>query len=704
MRTIIKEICTTRYNETVCVPTAIPIREWNIDPEIINEKWLINGTLPNRRLVTVIFPDVVELQEYNDINFFRYAIEFPQSNFINLTSPILDLSNIAIPSNGVVQFEVSYKNFNQLSNDITLSSVTFAVYGSESNGNERLLEKRELDIIVEKTTAINEPYITTDKPVYRGTYFLHTQTFSESTLIQVLPVNIDENGLEIRRLPSFSASGSYANNISFSNVFGVNLSKIFKIENPNELLGSGVIEIPCEVTCAVSRKNANNILFSKTAQFKIAVEVLPFDGDFTVSKSDFDFLLKYHENKKGTGTIIVINNNNIDLTIESSYWINVTENNNHLSFETIPAKDFTDNENSGFIKISGGSTVKIINISVAVEKSIVANLEKINFCLDDKPILVVKKSDRAIKLRMNLTMNFVGYNSEKETINQIYEYVFFDGKVYLYPGEEVQDFFNSIETVESIRVNELGIPVSKELFYACQTDIEITELDSDGNSFEKYNLEKVNYLPGKKPKAYPYLTNGTVRRTYTDSLVSISAIKDDFIISRLGEIASNLVDNSNLKSSIAVCNISFKRSLADRSYGDRDVIQKSKLSLHPIPNTQTVISVVFQNQNFCPDWFSFSGEYEEIPILTHTIAENLLNSSDFKAETEQDKTIKLNTGWLFEEEIKVLWELINSPICFIHLNNIWIKAIPISTKPLPFNSQKNINSQIVEFKIIDDER
>ena len=191
-----------------------------------------------------------------------------------------------------------------------------------------------------------------------------------------------------------------------------------------------------------------------------------------------------------------------------------------------------------------------------------------------------------------------------------------------------------------------------------------------------------------------------MRSTYKQSLISVSALTQEVRTRSLGQIGSNLIDLSAIQDPLGVANFSFLRTTADETYGATTIIRKETLSLEPKPEPNgTPISALFQNQNFCPDWFSFAGEYEALVSYEHTLADNVLLSADYKAQVKTKRTYKLNTGWLFPEEIEVLWELIKSPVCFLRIAGEWLKVIPITQKPLSFDSTRNLHSFVVEFQL-----
>lgn len=300
-------------------------------------------------------------------------------------------------------------------------------------------------------------------------------------------------------------------------------------------------------------------------------------------------------------------------------------------------------------------------------------------------------------------MEFSGYG-KTFSLTQQYDYVFFEDYAQMNIGEEVQDFFEDIPNLEVLNVSEHKLLSPKEIFSTTRVNVRAVETNFKGQTFKTHTFNDLHFLPGKKPEAFPFLTRSTLRSTYSDSLVSVCALTQDVKNLNLGQIASNLTDLSHIKNPLGVANFAFRRSVGDQTYGANNVITKEKLSLEPKPNKHEVlIDAIFQNQNFCPDWFSFAGDYETLLNFEHHIADNILKSEDYKAFVKTKRTLKLNTGWLFPEEIDLLWELIKSPLCYLRIRGQWVRVIPISQKPLSFDSNRNLHSMVVEFQSVSKE-
>lgn len=333
-----------------------------------------------------------------------------------------------------------------------------------------------------------------------------------------------------------------------------------------------------------------------------------------------------------------------------------------------------------------------------------------NFCLDNHFVTVSRSQSEVDRVKMKLTIDTEDFSGQSNTVIEIYDYAMFQGSVKIYPGEEIEDFIPRMSDFSSNDISTLStssdlISVPRNVVKITKVDILITEYDSSGISYIEYSFPGTLWVGGKKPKAYPYLTDATLRRTFSDSFVYAAALRDDFVDNDLGRILSPNTNNQYISSSEYIVGIGFLRRLADTTYNAAQIITHNGLKLEPLPNPDNVIHVVFENQNRVPDWFSFSGDWQKIPEISHTVTEDMKYGRNFKSNMERKDTIQLNTGWLLREELDFLSQLIAADICFAFLSGTWQRLIPISKKPLAYDSGRNLHSQKVEFKLVEiDER
>lgn len=706
--------------EENCWMETQPIREWQFSPSSLVIRWAENTPIPTSELITIVFPEVeksIDLAE--KVRNIRYVIKKDASDGYTLADVMdlhassgEDLQNIRIKPDGKVAFRISFKNFNRLKQGENSFRLYLGVLGDiEQNGSfkEEQLERRLYEILIKKVGSqeLTAPYITTDKPIYKLTYIKSTGELVGDTQIVVGIHNLSnfQGHIWARRTDSFGANifdyihEEVKNNLT-KNIALKKHSAWDTMEVKTHHINAKITFFHYDLSLGKEQRY--------TTPIQLHLTIKAQKEGFEVDKKAFEFKLFWHENKTAQGSFLVNNHGGEPLSFEKSDWITLSENGNEISFETLSAQNLKIGRNQGYIKVKSGDVEQVIGVVVLVEKTIENSLDEVNFCLDKKEIRIRRENSKSEFLKAHFSMTFSSYQKPEYTIEQTYEYVFFDGEIKLFPGEEVQDFFDEMTLLNGLKIKENDLASVMNLFKACKTEITISEYDSAGNVHKTQKLPVIYFLPGRKPKAYPFLTNGNIRRTYSNSLISVSALQEEFLSKDLGKITGNSVDTTAITLPKMVVNLSFRRSLADKVFGAWNIIKKDSLELLPIPNTQKVIDVLFQNQNFCPDWFSFSGEWELNQDITHTISENMQNGNDFKAHAQQKTTLKLNTGWLLEEEIPLLNELILSPVCFIRgirrVGNMqeekkWIRAIPINKKSLVFDNQQNVRSFVVEFEI-----
>lgn len=456
-----------------------------------------------------------------------------------------------------------------------------------------------------------------------------------------------------------------------------------------------------------SRIECEAFFFDRNAlfQFKIAVTVVGNPRSFGVSPWSYTFVLVKEKQERGEGIIEIRNPNLLQFEARASsdkITLSPIENQGgEVVRIPIHTKSSQELDVGSFreqivIKSSQGSE-RVIPVYISVKKELEMVERDIYFC-KDKDLLEVRAKGDGDYMEMQLKIHFSGYGQEKE-VTQRYEYVFFQGKVKIDIGEEVQDFFEGIPNLHSLTLNETRDITVYPLYKAAVVDVVLVERALRGEEKARYELKGLRYLPGKKPKGYPYLTESFLRSTYPDSMVSLSGLLKDIREQQLVKIVSDRVRLTEVREDYEVGNFSFLRSVADIRYSPTSIITYKGLSLEPKPksNDRPILGI-FENQNQCPDWFSFAGEWEGHVEYQHQIGEHLLSRERYKERVEEKRTFKLNTGWIFAEEIAVLWELVRSEQCFLKIQGEWVKVIPISQKPLSYDSTRNLHSYVVEFQ------
>jgi len=452
-------------------------------------------------------------------------------------------------------------------------------------------------------------------------------------------------------------------------------------------------------------KEGGFFIDNKRFPFKIAVTVVGNPAAFKVTPWSYTFVLVKEKKEHREGIIEIRNPNLLQFEVSASsdkIAVGAIENQGGEVVK-IPIRTKSSEElavgsfrEEIVIKSSQGSE-RVIPVYLSVKKELEMEERDLYFCMD-KDLLEVRAKGDGDYMDMQMKIQFSGYGQQKEVL-QRYEYAFFQQKVKIDIGEEVQDFFEGIPNLRSLTLNETRDITVYPLYKAAVVDVVLVERSLNGEEKARYELKGLRYLPGKKPKCYPYLTQATLRSTYPESMVSLSALVKDIRSQQLVKIVSDRVRLTEVRADYEVGNFSFLRSVADVRYSPTSIITYKGLSLEPKPgsNDRPILGI-FENQNQCPDWFSFAGEWEGHVEYQHQIGEHLLSRERYKARVEEKRTFKLNTGWIFAEEIAVLWELVRSEQCFLKIQGEWVKVIPISQKPLSYDSTRNLHSYVVEFQ------
>lgn len=716
----------------VCYEVEKPIPDWNISPATILKEWHSSQPIPSTENLTVHYPELGLLTVYKKYKGFRFYARIAANEYVELIAPTgEDLENlIGLQHN----LQLRYNNFSKLpeKGDVKVKVTLGVIATEEKSGkvNEIDLptERKEVVITLRRTDKATPKPKPNERPVLNMVLNTATKELTGDTTLNYNLTTPSSNNFVLRHsftkdyrqgvvlIENFQNQNVYDQIFTNKGLFNIrirrdtnkDLRKVFaNFSLSNEFLQNGKIEgLAIDFSKPQVLTKENNLVGEDGlgAIFTINFTVINDTTAFHIDKKEFKYLLKTDKKERAEGTFTIKNPNRLTFTINNSDFLEVTEIKGNdeeevvVKFRSQSSELMTVGEHKGWLKVSSSAgSEQIVQVLITVQTDITFATKKVYFCLDKELTRIRQTDPESEFVSVALTMEFNGYGRAFSS-TQTYDYVFFEGEATVDIGQEVQDLFRDI--TPSLEVNTKKLLSPKEIFKATKVSAVIKETNFKGAVFKTHTLTDLHYLPGKKPKAYPYLTQSRLRSTYKQSLISVSALTQEVRARSLGQIGSNLIDLSAIKDPLAVANFSFLRATADVTYGATSIIRKETLSLEPKPEPNgTPISALFQNQNFCPDWFSFAGEYEALVSYEHTLADNVLLSEDYKAQVKTKRTYKLNTGWLFPEEIEVLWELIKSPVCFLRIAGEWLKVIPITQKPLSFDSTRNLHSFVVEFQL-----
>ncbi|GIM61985.1 hypothetical protein CAPN008_20350 [Capnocytophaga canis] len=424
-----------------------------------------------------------------------------------------------------------------------------------------------------------------------------------------------------------------------------------------------------------------------------------------ITPTQFIFNLDINENDKGVGMIDVLNyeeeptltfSQNLKFVKEDAITGGKT-----FSFETKRAELLGLGQHSEEVIVKHKQSTKRIPITINVEGGDLPSNHF--FCKDNNTFSFPKKyggnyntpgvTDSFLKVKMIIVPNIV----------QIYHFPFFKGKATIRHGDLVQPFLKYATTFSKTLVEEREY-VSFPFFNPYEVIFVVEEIVGDGALWH----EEIThfYYPGKRPKAFPFLTNATLRTTTGDSLVVlpyINTFKDNkHIRDTFKGVELKFKGGYTENKPYWVNMVCFTRKNLKQSYKSSDILQFKPMNLEPKPDLQRSINAIFINQNYVPDWFTFDGFWEDDCKIEHTLTTDMVDGTHIKKGTKREVTIKLSTGFIFQEEVDLVRELIESDIVFLKIDSKWHRAIPISEKTVANNTSEVLYIQIVEFKLLED--
>ena len=634
IRTYIDKVCHTTYiqkssqggyePEQVCYEVEKPITDWNISPATILKEWHPSQPIPSTENLTVHYPQLELLTVYKKYKGFRYYARIAANEYVELIPPTgEDLENlIGLQHN----LQLRYNNFSKLpeNGDVKIKVTLGVIATEEKSGkvNEIDLptERKEVVITLRRTDKATPKPKPNERPVLNMVLNTATKeltgdtsfTFPTEPLDYYHGIRLHHNFWYNKGLGDyinfdtrtewhkdhsintpFTIKGVEWNSIGHS-LFDIHLtgtkhnatavfslSQFYK-ENPT----IKTLDFDLSKNQTLTFENHFNIE-GRYIGFTINLTVINDATAFHIDKKEFKYLLKTDKKERAEGTFTIKNPNLLTFTINNADFLEVTEIKGNgeeevvVKFRSQSSELMTVGEHKGWLKVtSSAGSEQVVNVEISVQTDVAFATKNVYFCLE-KELTHIRQTDPESEfVSVALSMEFNGYGRTFST-TQTYDYVFFEGMATVDIGQEVQDFFRDITPALEVNTNKLLAP--KEIFKAIKVSAIIKETNFKGEVFKTHTLTDLHYLPGKKPKAYPYLTQSRLRSTYKQSLISVSALTQEVRVRSLGQIGSNLIDLSAIKDPLAVANFSFLRATADVTYGATSIIRKETLSLEPKP-------------------------------------------------------------------------------------------------------------------------
>ena len=657
---------------------TVPIRDWGANPvSITAPNWNIGSAYPSPINLTITFPELSELEEYKTLypGGFRFKLKkaFTGIDFVNVTGSALTGSVF----NGVNLVEetvsVSFQNLDNLAVGLNSMDLLFEAYGLDSSGNEIYVEDSSIQniIVPVKLTVLSGSDFNTNKNTYNVVFNKADNSLSgDANIIVYSPSDVTANSPDnyIQLFQSSTAS-----------------ERILAFQNNANLQALSVGNYISSVT--ITRDTT-----SKTVA--VNIQVINDTTQFYVSPTHFNFSLQRNLSEAHTVTVNISNPNNLSIVVDlkPSFISSAVISGSILTITTENSASLALGNYSGDIILKTGSVTKAISINLSVLQAIIHNFTNANyfFALDKNKVILNKTNTSSTYVKMVLEMFFQGFGKTYQE-NQTYTFPFFQGSVEIYPGEEIQDFF--IKAIDFVRAsnpqNQYNLANVNLKFY------EMTDADVIVSSF---TLDNLKFAPGKKPKCFPFFTDHSVRSTYPKSLINISVDKLSEKIEIVDLYTQYQLSKPVFSNSLGIDNFQFEREKFLQNL-ENSIISNSKLQLIPLPSVDEVVHIEWENQNLVFDWFTAVKKTKETTEIDHITGESKLYKEE-KFDSSYSKPFTVNTGWIMEEEIDLISDLLMSRLCIIHYSGKTVKAFPIGKKNELKDSENNKFSMDLEFKIL----
>lgn len=667
-----------------CRDVPYPIQEWQLLPAVQDATYTIGGAAPENKSVNVLFP---ELNEWLDrkYNSFRYKVRIEYQNtqveWLNVFGN--QLNNRVFTPDNLLQSKVDLQfiNLGDLTPGTYNAVLHFEAFGLDNSNVEHYQEAVPFNV---KLTVVqgNSVAVPTDKEIYNVRYNKSTRLFSGDTTVTVY-----KSGASFKKPTPFELK-PIVNTLSDKTTFAFD----------GEQYQDNMLIAPL-YAYAIGNYSGSFIISADNVDKSVTfnLQVVDDANDFSVTPDGFDFVVQKNPGEIKESTVIISKPEALNISIQTfpSFIENVQLAGNQLTFSTKNSQDLQLGNYSGAIVLSSGSVTKNIQINLLNVQGIDSDFrgKPFYFALDKNKISLQKTNARAIYAVMELDMYIKGFGREFRE-KQYYEYQYFEDKIEIYPGEEIQDFFNRIKenSPDDIGAWNYNLTIAS---------IRITEHDDNDTEISDRRLNRLFFAPGKTPKCFPLFSDFPVRSTVSNSLISLYSCNVNNT-NLLDDIFEKYTENPNVVSSReTVYPQLLHRNLFKEEWRNR-IVDCKNVKFIPLPEIENPVHLFFETQNFVMEWFTVAEKYK-----TETEFEHLYNDAEIrglKQGAERKDTLILNTGWILEEEIELVNQLLESRICFGFINGKKMKLEPISKKNEMQDSEENIYSMDLEFKILEDER
>lgn len=650
-------------------------------------EYQIGGTAPTAQSLVLNFGGNFSTQ-YPTYSNFRIKYYIDSTNVTLSGDDVSTLENEIDILGSQANIDINFNNLDTLPSQNTIY-ISFVLEGYTDEGEIGTGIWRAIDFI-DHILYINvnpEISILPNKYIYEIQYLKTTGTFSGDTVISLLNNTAAENcSVQLTQSAQYFAIQDASFATSTNIIAGVDLAQLATVTS-NPLGIQAVL------------KNSAGVA---VANFSLKVSILEND-DITANINELEFELVKSKSETKTATFNLANPSGKAFTITAPSFLTVSPSSGSsagtITVNTVNSSTLNIGDYSGNIVITFDTTKTVtIPVSLLVINFFRSQLSSdFNFCLDKKLMKFYKIDAAGVFVRANLTITFKT-PLETKTVERSYVVPYLEGKAEMDLGAILQTYY--LKYIYNI-LAEANVPNffnAKLWYHPVTVSGNVEELDADYQVKNSEALNNLKFFAGKKPLAYPVLTNNLIRRRSADSKVIFSYITGATDINDFG---ADFTNYAVLPEKVAAV---LKTETADQLF-TWPTVKQFNIGVNPIkiitmPNNNQHINVAFFNSNLVPDWLTITGDYRIYDDYTHTISRNVISGNEEKFDSDKTKALSLNSGFILRTEIDILDELAESRMIFLEIDGEYYRGILTTNKINKKDSTEELISRELEFLIV----
>lgn len=608
-----------------------------IIPTFQVKSWNRVGIPPAITIVRVIFE-----QQFSLINYITFTINYENTAVEWLSAPYNEYGYINA-ENGELQ--LFFQNTNDLVNGTYRANINVtAVYEDLS----KITLSTYVDLVLSGTAPTT---IATDKAAYNLVFNRATNELTGETAVGIV------NNTDSVLLKFWQNGNIFDAAENFTDGFNLAENPAIPMATNPDLPETGSVSVPAKI-------------LKQTGEFVsgFTVNLIIVDGGIAVSPENLSFEV-FKGSAEKSDTLTVTNPLGIDFEITSfPAWLSLDATSGNTSQNITVSTNtaaLSVGDYSGMIRFEFNSDFIEIPVALSLKSFIVIDETK-DFCLDLPDVKVNRKTEDAkfVRITMMAVYNVLGIVS---TFEKVYQMPYFQGVASFSMGEKLhrhfprakRHFFDETELVfmqnivASIKVEELNAAL----------EVLFTETASD-----------IKLFPGKKPLAYPLLSNAIHRKKNEKAIIFTSVVDGENI-----EIGKT--EEADLPNPL--------------------ILDSAEINFYDLPKVFSPVHLQWENQNLCPEWFTFTGDYKISPEFNHIYARNIFNAQNEKYDVSKVKTLTIDTGIFIAKERLLMSEIIESKISFIKIEGIIYRCFNITKKNVEVDSTEELISRSLEYLIVE---